>query len=74
MNELTFNTEEFRTLQYVANGEQYNTYFREYLIPADRQEEIAEVKASGIKYYELPDGSIHFHQVRYENIIRQMVE
>ena len=74
MNELTFDIEEFKTGEYNAYGEQYNTYFREYMIPAGRQEEIDEVKASGIKYYELPSGAIHLHQVQYENIIRQMVE
>ena len=74
MKELTFNIKDFMVGSYNASYERYNLYFSEYQIPAERESEIAEVKASDIKYYELADGSIHFSQVRYENIFIQAVE
>lgn len=74
MKELTFNIKDFLVGSYTASYERYNLYFSEYHIPAEHESEIAEVKASDIKYYELADGSIHFSQVRYENIFIQAVE
>lgn len=60
--------------EYSAFYNGYNVYFKEYMIPVENEELINEIKGSDIKYYELPDGSIHFNKITYENVIIEAVE
>lgn len=71
MIEFSFDINDYIVAQLTANElgitDKYNVQFVEYYVPSTKVSEIAEIKASGINYVELNDGSLHFNTINYED-------
>lgn len=71
MIEFSFDINDYIVAQLTANElgitDKYNVQFVEYYVPSTKVSEIAEIKASGINYVELNDGSLHFNTINYSD-------